>query len=221
MPFFYDFSALLIMNKEIITNHFVKFVPKQAAPILASWVIKHKVNVIVKPKRKTKLGDFRPSLNGIPPQITINNDLPPYNFLLTFVHEFAHLIVWENYQNKVEPHGKEWQKTFRDLVFSFLDANVFPEPLAKVISKHLEKPKSSSCYDAELVKALERFSEEKKASTYVEDIELSEVFQLENDHRWFKKIKKLRTRFLCEEIDSKKLYRISAHAHIKAQKPIE
>lgn len=206
------------MKVDIISNNFKKFVPEETAPILASWVIKHKVNVIVKPKRKTKLGDFRPAKGLIPPQITINADLPPYSFLLTFLHEFAHLLVWEKYKNSVEPHGVEWKSAYKEVATPFIQKDVFPSDIKNALISHFQNPKSSSCYDLELMRTLDSYHPQE--FLYVEGIPDNTAFQLENDNRWFKKIKLLRKRYLCEELISKKRYRVPALAKIQRVKPI-
>lgn len=206
------------MDVDIISNNFRKFVPPETAPILASWVIKYKVNVKVKPRRKTKLGDFRPAMGTSPPQITINADLPPYSFLLTFLHEFAHLLVWEKHKNNVDPHGEEWKITFKEVTKQFIEKDVFPSDIKKALIKHFKNTKSSSCYDVELMRILESYH--KKEILYVENIPNNTAFQLENDKRWFRKIRLLRKRFLCEELNTKKQYRVPVLAKVQHIKTI-
>ena len=41
--------------------------------------------------RQTKVGDFTSRRSKAHPRITLNNDLNPYLFLTTYVHEVAHL----------------------------------------------------------------------------------------------------------------------------------
>ncbi len=204
------------MNLKLITNHFEKFVPNETAPILAEWVLKSKINVIVKPKRKSKLGDFRGAKVNEPAQITINADLPPYSFLITFIHEFAHFLVWQKHKYSVAPHGKEWKSNFQKLLLDFIEKDVFPQDITEALLLHLQSPKSSACYDENLQKVLEKHSQSE--TLYLEDVKTFQIFQLENDERWFKKVKLLRKRYLCEDIESKKKYRISALARIKTLK---
>ena len=47
--------------------------------------------------RQTKVGDFTSRNTRANPRITLNNDLNPYLFLMTYVHEVAHLqrhVLW-------------------------------------------------------------------------------------------------------------------------------
>jgi Zn-dependent peptidase ImmA (M78 family) len=55
-------------------------------------------------KRITKVGDFSCRKNQVP-TITVNQDSHPYLFVLTYVHEVAHLIVHRNHGWKAEAHG--------------------------------------------------------------------------------------------------------------------
>ena len=62
-------------------------------------------------KRITKAGDFS-CRKIVVPTITVNPD-SPYLFVLTYVHEVAHLIVpqkpwWES----LRAHGQIWKDTF-------------------------------------------------------------------------------------------------------------
>ena len=66
------------------------------------------LTVVVKPARKTRHGDYKLMPDGRH-QITINNNLNPYRFLLTLVHEIAHFDAFLNYGRTIKPHGKEWK----------------------------------------------------------------------------------------------------------------
>ena len=57
--------------------------------------------------RQTKVGDFTSKRSKSHPRITLNNDLNPYLFLTTYIHEVAHLHVFLRFGHKVDPHGEE------------------------------------------------------------------------------------------------------------------
>ena len=59
----------------------------------------------VKKSRSSKYGDYRPPLKGSNHLITINYDMNKYAFLITLVHEIAHLTNWNKHKDKVKPHG--------------------------------------------------------------------------------------------------------------------
>src|SRR5690606_4638092 len=83
-----------------------RYLPEGCTPyvmeLLRSFPVRFR---IVKP-RKSKLGDFRVRSTDMLPEITVNGDLNPYSFLITTIHEFAHLKTWKEYQWKVAPHGR-------------------------------------------------------------------------------------------------------------------
>ena len=55
------------------------------------------------------------------------NEFRPYQFLTTFVHELAHLIIWEKYGHRAAPHGKEWKQCFGALLISLAEVHPWPE----------------------------------------------------------------------------------------------
>jgi SprT protein len=48
------------------------------------------------PARSSKLGDYRPPQRGLPHRISVNHNLNQHEFLITLIHEMAHLLCWEN-----------------------------------------------------------------------------------------------------------------------------
>ena len=59
-------------------------------------------------------------------KITVNGDLNPYSFLITTIHEFAHLVTFEEYQGRVKPHGKEWQLTYSKMLYPVIEDGGLP-----------------------------------------------------------------------------------------------
>ena len=100
-------------------NELSKYIPKNSIPRIAKWIEILQIDLkFVKP-RITKLGDFRYNYkNGL--QITINNDLNPYQTLITLVHEIAHAFVYKKFGSKVKAHGKDWKVMYKDLMLNFL-----------------------------------------------------------------------------------------------------
>ena len=52
-------------------------------------------NFKVKNNRTTKLGDYRYDRRNGAHSITVNMDLNEYSFLITYIHEVAHLLTTE------------------------------------------------------------------------------------------------------------------------------
>lgn len=73
-------------------------------------------------KRKMEITAPRKGLNH---QITINQNLNKYAFLLTLVHEIAHLITYVNHGWNVKGHGPEWKNCFKKQITPFMRDEVF------------------------------------------------------------------------------------------------
>ncbi len=200
------------MDYHTLVENLSRFVPSEAAPILAEWTLTLKIDIQVKPPRKSKRGDFRPAHKGKTAKITINRNLHPLSFLVTLVHEFAHAYVWKQHGNRVAPHGPEWQAKYQQLMMPFLEMGIFPSEIHAVLSKHMEAPASSSCFDMQLTKALDSLNS--SDFQYLDSIAVGTIFQLQHDTRWFQKKQKLRKNYLCLNLGDGRQYRISPMAKI-------
>jgi len=182
------------------------FMPPAALSFAADFLVKHRVQLTLTRARATKLGDYRHPWQGKGHRITVNQTLNPYAFTVTLVHEFAHLLVWEKYQNKVLPHGGEWKKAFSWLMRPLLVPEVFPAELLPVLHRYFESPKASSCADPDLMRALGQYTERPKNVQLLENVPLGEAFAFGKPARIFKKLEKRRTRYLCVELSTGKQY---------------
>jgi SprT protein len=153
--------------------------------------------------RLSKVGDFT-CRSGQSPQITINSDLHPFLFLMTYVHEVAHLHVHRACGFKAEAHGEDWKVTFQSLMAPLIRAEIFPEPLLSGLKKHMASPKASSFSDAELTHLFRSLNERERNAVLLSQIPEGSVFHLHG--RWFKKGKLRRTRVLCHEVKTKRQY---------------
>ena len=166
-------------------------------------------------KRSTKLGDYRyDKLNGHH-SITVNVDLNKYSFLITYIHEIAHLLTMERNGRKVPPHGAEWKANFRELMQPILSDLVFPDEILIPLAKHMRNPKASTYADPSLVHALREFDELNGAFVPLSSIEEGEIFEFRS--RSYKKLKLRRTRVLCKEVGSSRKYLISKLAMVKVE----
>ena len=182
------------------------FMPPAALGFAADFLVKYRVQLTLTRARATKLGDYRHPWQGKGHRITVNQTLNPYAFTVTLVHEFAHLLVWEKYQNKVQPHGGEWKRAFSWLMAPLLIPEVFPDELLPVLNRYFESPKASSCADPDLMRALGQYTERPKHVQLLENVPLGEAFAFGKPPRIFKKLEKRRTRYLCVELSTGKQY---------------
>lgn len=182
------------------------FMPEAALTFAAAFLVEHRVQLTLTRNRATKLGDYRHPWQGRGHRITVNQTLNPYAFTVTLVHEFAHLLVWEKYQNKVLPHGSEWKKAFTWLMKPLLTEAVFPAQLLPVLHRYFESPKASSCADPDLMRALGQYTDRPEHIKLLEEVPEGSLFATLRPARVFRKLEKRRTRFLCLELKTGKHY---------------
>jgi hypothetical protein len=191
----------------------VKYIPERAVKSIIEHIKKYKIYLKIVPKRSTKHGDYRRMPNG-QHQITVNGSENKYQFLLTLVHEIAHLVAFEQFGRHIKPHGNEWKHSFQELLIPFLNASVFPEKLLPYLVNYIKNPKASSGTDAALAVALSNYNENQDHFHYVFEIPEGSTFRTENG-RLFKKGKIRRKRYECLEINGGRTYVFSPNARVE------
>ena len=182
-----------------------KYMPKEAAPIISSWINDTNCLFKISKSRSTKLGDYRAPFKQEGHRISINHDLNPYSFLITTIHEFAHLKTWQQHQHKVKPHGTEWKDNFKYLMDPFIKLQLFPFEITKAIVAYLQNPAASSCTDLNLYRTLKKYDHKNDQVVTVEMVALKSHFKIQNG-RIFQKVEKLRKRYKCLEISTNRMY---------------
>ncbi|MBK8328180.1 MAG: SprT-like domain-containing protein [Bacteroidetes bacterium] len=112
-----------LVKKELSVLH--DFIPSDAVELVIAYMHQYKIHLKIKRERKTVLGDYRPSFNGKPHTISVNANLNKYHFLITFIHELAHLISYLEFGRSALPHGKEWKQHFSLLLKNLLICKFF------------------------------------------------------------------------------------------------
>ncbi len=181
-----------------------KYFPEKSVKQIMKWIVQKKVHFKITRGRRSKLGDYRPPLKYSNHRISINNDLNQYSFLITFVHEMAHLNVWEIHKNRVAPHGIEWKKEYKKLIKVVLKNNIFPEDIHYVLSQSIINSKASSTSELELTRVLKKY-DTNNFGISLEDIPENAIFETEHGVQ-YKKEKKRRTRYLCTNLQDNKKY---------------
>lgn len=200
----------MVVEKESILS---QYMPVAAAPLIAKWIDYFQCEFKISKGRTTKLGDYRHPYKGAGHKISVNNNLNSYAFLVTTVHEFAHLLTWNDHKNKVKPHGEEWKYNFKRMMVPFLEQDVFPEDVKKAIVSYLHNPSAASCTDLKLSRALKKYDEVKADSPRLEELPLHTVFTIK-DGRQFKKGEKLRKRYRCTCLDNGHVYLFNPLAEV-------
>ncbi|MEI5986151.1 MULTISPECIES: sprT domain-containing protein [Sphingobacterium] len=182
-----------------------KYIPEAAAPIISQWINDTACRFKVTKSRSSKLGDYRSPFKNEPHQITINHDLNPFSFLITTVHEFAHLKTWQNHKNKVRPHGTEWKNNFKGLMDPFIRLNLFPADVTSALVKYMNNPAASSCTDLNLYKTLKNYDSKREEIVTIDTLEFQQYFSIKSG-RVFQKQEKLRKRYKCLEVSTQRIY---------------
>ncbi len=197
------------MNSVTLHSILEKHIPAKAIGYCVHLWENHPFQFRLRKSRVSKVGDFscRP---GREPRITINADSHPFLFLITYIHEVAHLHVHKELGWRAAPHGKEWKREFHRLCLPLLQDDIFPPDLGLVLKHHLQNPKASSFSDPALSKALRQYDHHLISATVLADIPEGSEFQIRG--RWFTKGKQKRTRVVCRELKSHRNYLIAADA---------
>ncbi|MGZ3952143.1 MAG: SprT-like domain-containing protein, partial [Flavisolibacter sp.] len=141
-------------------------------------------------------------------RISVNGNLNKFAFLITLLHELAHLLAFENFGNRIAPHGREWKDIFGKLLAQFIEHNIFPHDIKRSLLDSLHDPAASSCSDENLLRVLKRYDESQTHLVFVEQIPEGSLFRT-HDGKVFRKGEKIRKRYRCEEVKTKKIYLFS------------
>ena len=194
------------------------YLPNEAREYVTSLLRQRNISMRVSRPRRTKLGDHHPpSQHCSYHRISVNEDLNPYAFLLTLLHEIAHVDVWENCGGNrgcPKPHGVEWKDTFGRLLAPLVTAQMFPEDVTVALEQYMHNPTAMSCSDRKLVLALAKYDTQNSTRVRVEDIPLGGVFRTANG-RTFCRGLKARTRFLCVEQNTGVEFHVHALADVE------
>ncbi|MES2680424.1 MAG: SprT-like domain-containing protein [Bacteroidota bacterium] len=194
-----------------------KYVPEQSVALIAEWIIKYDFKLKIKKERSTRLGDYTSPHNGLNHTITINHNLNRYSFLITLVHEVAHLVTYNQYKNTVNPHGKEWKQNFQILIQPFLTTDIFPLEVFSALRMYMKNPAASSCSDMNLLKTL-KLHDEQSDIIFIEYLPPNALF-LYNGSRIFQKGERVRKRFKCREISSGSVYLFNPLTEVEIFEP--
>ncbi len=195
-----------------MTGILEKYIPQASVQPVIELIKSHKVHLKIVNERVTRHGDYRKMANG-QHRITVNSTLNKYRFLITLVHEIAHLDAFMKYGTTIKPHGPEWKHTFQILMLPFLRPEVFPGQLLPLLARHFKNPKASSDTDAKLALALKQFDPENDKN-YIFEIPLGAHFRLYNG-RIFKRGRQRVKRFECVEVATGKVYLFNPNAEVE------
>jgi len=190
-----------------------KYLPEHAVHPCFELIKKNSVHLKIVNERQTRHGDYRKALNG-KHEITVNANLNKYRFLITLIHEIAHLVAFEKYGRAIKPHGEEWKLTFQRMMIPFIRPEIFPNQLLPLLAKHFRNPKASSDTDAKLSLALKQFDQKETDKNYIFEIPMGSHFRIHNG-KIFKKIALRVKRYECMEVSSGRMYLFQPNAEVE------
>lgn len=200
-------------KKEVPLDHLRNYLPPGTLDPVTAYLSDHNVHLTIARERSSILGDYRHRTDHTHHRISVNGNLNQYSFLVTLLHELAHLLTFERYGRRVQPHGTEWKTIFGKLLQQFLSgtngaAQVFPEDIEKELRRSLQNPAASSCAEEGLLKALRKYDQKSPGQQLLEELPPRTRFKIK-DGREFEKGDQLRKRFKCKELSTGKFYLFS------------
>lgn len=200
--------------------------PPGTAPYIEGLLARHPCDVRLARPRRTKLGDHRPPGRGRPAhRISVNDDLNPYAFLITLLHEIAHAVTWEGHERhrrlrgrRVRPHGPEWRGEFAAILEPVVNLGVLPDDVTTALARSLARPAAATCSDRGLLLALGRYDRVDDRLVRVEEIAIGDWFRLDTG-AVFRAGRPLRTRRQCFDARTGTEYRVHGLARVEPVAP--
>ena len=197
------------MPKQEAPLHQLKnYLPEGSFEEVNYYLVHYKVQLTITRERKSVLGDYRNSHGDKNHRISVNGNLNSYAFLITLLHELAHLFTYEKFGHRVLAHGPEWKNEFGKILAQFLLKKIFPQHIQKTLYKTLQNPAASSCADTALLRVLYQYDKKKDGVMLIEAVPIGALFTIKGD-RIFKKEEKVRKRYRCLEVSTGKMYLFS------------
>ena len=196
-------------KKEAPLHALSHYLPEGVMDDVLHYLYLYKIHLTVSRERATLLGDYRNAVKGKNHRISVNGNLNPFAFLITLLHEIAHLITFENFGHAAAPHGKEWKQEYSKLLATFLKRKVFPADIEKALLRSIINPSATTCGETHLMRVLKKYDPKKEGWFLVEELQVGALCQL-RDGTVFKRGEKLRKRIRCTQLQSGQEYLFSA-----------
>jgi hypothetical protein len=191
-----------------------QFLPENTYEFVAPYFEQHVIHLTLTRHRSSIHGDYRaPDRKHAYHRISVNATLNKYSFLITLLHELAHMVTTVRFGLKAAPHGVEWKNEFRNILIPLMDKDLFPHDVERAIRAYLSNPAASTCTDPNLYKALSAHDPHKEGRVHVDAVPVGGHFVLSG--RRFQKVENLRTRARCKCVISGKMYFVQGIAQVQ------
>jgi hypothetical protein len=195
-------------KKEVPLHALAEYLPEGALEPVLEYLHRYKIHLTITRERNSILGDYRHAIQQKNHRISVNGNLNQYAFLVTLLHEMAHLLAFEQFGNRISPHGKEWKNEYSKVLAQFLLKKVFPSDVEKALLKSIQNPSATSCGEEHLIRVLKRYDRRAAHEVLVEELEEGQLFQT-RDGRIFRKGEKLRKRHKATDVTTGLVYLFS------------
>lgn len=190
------------------------YLPENSFEKVAEYLHQYKVHLTLTRQRQSVLGDYRNAIHGKNHRISVNANLNKFSFLITLLHELAHLLAFEKFGNRIQAHGKEWKSVYKNLLADFVHHKIFPEDIEHALYQSMQNPAASSCAEESLLRVLRKYDVAKNDVHLLEELPKGSLFKLD-DGRVFEKGERLRKRFRCTEKKTGLVYLFSPVYEVK------
>ncbi|MDP4284217.1 MAG: hypothetical protein Q8891_07315 [Bacteroidota bacterium] len=204
-------------KKESPLEQLNPYLPEGSFESVVEYIIQHKVHLTITRARQTILGNYRHRHLDKNHRISINGNLNKYSFLITLLHELGHLLAYEKYGNKIPAHGTKWKSEFGKILAVFITQKIFPADIERELLLTLKNPAASSCAEASLLRVLRKYDPHKPGVFLLEELPEKSFFKIKNG-RVFSKGNRIRKRFLCQDMTTKKMFLFSPVAEVELVK---
>ncbi|WP_407528326.1 SprT-like domain-containing protein [Lacibacter sp. MH-610] len=208
-------------KKEVPLHALAAYMPKEALEPVLHYLHQYKIHLTITRERNSVLGDYRHAVDTKNHRISVNGNLNQYAFLVTLLHEIAHLLTFEQFGNRIAPHGKEWKNEYSKILARFLLKKVFPADVEKALLRSIQNPSATSCGEEHLIRVLKNYDERKPHEVLVEELTTGQLFKLK-DGRVFQKGEKLRKRHKAVDVKTGAVYLFSGVYEVeRVEKKVE
>ncbi len=196
-------------KKELPLQELAHYLPPDTFEPVMAYLHHYKVHLTIARNRRSVLGDYRHKRGMDHHRISVNGNLNPYAFLITLLHELAHLISFEVHGNRIQAHGREWKDVYGQVLAEFIQKDIFPQDIKEALFRTLRNPGASTCSEEPLQRVLYKYDPRKEGHLLLEEVPEGSLFKT-RDGRVFRKGKKRTKRYTCVEVPTLRTYLFSA-----------